>query len=246
MDGHDAPETNTTPVTPLEHELVECNESGRASESFVAELMAADFLVPELMSGDGSLQHLLVNADSELYLSVFTSLTLAGGAQVDEDAGDRLVVAPFHEVSRRAAEMGAGLAINPDLDDEGFGGTLSGWLPAPFVRDISMRASAFEFLDVTPEISDELLERIAHSCQTRFADVVAAYAASYVASGRPPAPVLAFELVPGADSNEALQALWDAIEAHARDLATDLVDVELMVLDDARDWQQRCFWKRNI
>lgn len=244
MDNHEPYETHATPVTPLEHELVDCNESGRASESFVAELMAADFLVPELMSDDGALQHLLVNAESELYLSVFTSLSLTGGARVDENAGDRLVVAPFHEVSRRAAEMGAGLAINPDLADAGFGSTLSGWLPAPFIRDIAMRASAFEFLDVAPEIDDELLQRIARTCQTQHSHVHAAYAASYVASGRPPAPVLAFELHPDADSSIELQALWDSIELHARELAADLVDVELMVLDDASSWQQRCFWRR--
>lgn len=254
-DSHSVPDNEPTdsaaasrpliaPVTPLEHELVDCNESGKASAEFVAELLAADFLVPELVGEDGSLQHLVVSTDNELYLSVFTSLALSAGADVNEEMGDRLVTAPFYEVSKLATDMGTGLAINPDLNDDGFGETLSGWLPAPFVQQMALRATSFEFVDAPPEAPDGLLDMIAGICQEQFPDVIAAYAASYVASGREPALMLAFELDEDSNPNQLVPDLWSAIEAHGQELAADLTEIELMVLDDTDGWEERRYYQR--
>ena len=254
-DSHAAPDNDpaesaggeqslAVPVTPLEHELADCNQSGKASAEFVAELLAADFLVPELMGDDGSLQHLVVSTDNELYLSVFTSLALSGGADVNEEMGDRLVSAPFYEISKLATDMGTGLVINPDLNDEGFGETLSGWLPAPFVQQMALRASSFEFIDDTPVAPDGLFDLIVGICQDQFPDVIAAYAASYVASGREAALMLAFELDDDSNPNQLVPDLWSAIEVGGQHLAADLTEIEIMVLDGTDGWEERRFYQR--
>jgi hypothetical protein len=234
------------PITPLEHELVDCNNTGRASAEFVAELLAADFLVPEMRAEDGSIQHLLVTADTELFLCVFTSLPLTAGAHIDEGVGDRIVMAPFYEVARLASDMGTGLAINPDLDDEGFGETLSGWLPAPFVHQMALRATAFEYVDSGVNVPEGLLDLVAAVCAESFPLVEAAYSVGYAAAGRDPALMLAFELDENSNPNELVPDLWNAIEQRASELAANLADIELMVLESSDGWDTRRFYERDV